>query len=125
MLGEKMQEHKVNVWLVNTGWSGGPFGVGKRMRLKYTRAMISAALNGDLNNVEYHSHPVFGVSIPSTCKGVPTELLNPRETWADKAAYDKKANQLAGLFNQNFAQYASGVSQEILDAAPSAKSTSH
>ncbi|MFY0643415.1 MAG: phosphoenolpyruvate carboxykinase (ATP) [Bacteroidia bacterium] len=125
MLGKKMQEHDVNVWLVNTGWSGGPHGVGSRMSLRHTRAMITAALEGELNNVDYITHPVFGVSIPTECPNVPSELLNPKDTWADKAAYDEKANHLAGLFNSNFAQYASGVSQEILDAAPVANSASN
>ncbi len=125
MLGKKMTEHKVNVWLVNTGWSGGPHGVGKRMSLSYTRAMITAALRGELNTVEFHKHPVFGVQMPKTCPNVPSEILNPRDTWADKAAYDKKSEHLAGLFNANFAKYASGVSQEILDAAPVANSASH
>lgn len=121
MLGKKMQEHNVNVWLVNTGWSGGAYGTGSRMKLKYTREMISAALEGKLDSIEYHEHPIFGVQIPESCEGVPSDLLNPRETWADKSAYDKKAEHLAGLFNKNFEQYASGVNQEILDAAPAAK----
>lgn len=121
MLGQKMQEHNVNVWLVNTGWSGGAYGTGKRMSLKYTRAMISAALEGKLNDVDYIQHPIFGVQMPTSCEGVPSELLNPRDTWTDKVAYDGKAEHLAELFNKNFAQYASGVNQEILDAAPAAK----
>ena len=125
MLGQKMREHNVNVWLVNTGWSGGPYGVGERMSLKYTRAMIGAALEGQLDDVEYHTHPVFGVQIPKSCPNVPSELLNPRDTWEDGQAYDNKANHLAGLFNQNFVQYADGVSQEILDAAPVANSSSN
>lgn len=125
MLGEKMTEHNVNVWLVNTGWSGGSYGVGKRMSLKYTRAMITAALNGELNHVNYIEHPVFGVQMPTSVPNVPAEILNPKDTWEMKAAYDKTADHLAGLFNANFAKYASGVTQEILDAAPKAKSTSN
>lgn len=118
MLGEKMQRHNVNVWMINTGWTGGPYGVGNRMRLKYTRAMITAALEGKLDNVAYESCPVFGVSIPLECPGVPAEILNPRNTWTDKVAYDSKAIYLAGLFVKNFEKYKDGVSAEILAAAP-------
>jgi phosphoenolpyruvate carboxykinase (ATP) len=118
MLGSKMQEHNVNVWMINTGWTGGPYGVGSRMKLKYTRAMITAALEGKLNNVETDIHPVFGVAIPRECPNVPTELLDPRNTWSDKAAYDEKAKYLAGLFVRNFEKYADGVTAEILAAAP-------
>ena len=118
MLGKKMQEHKVNVWMVNTGWTGGPYGVGKRMKLKLTRAMISAALEGKLNTVEFENHPVFGVAIPKECPGVPAEVLNPKNTWTDKNAYDEKAKYLGGLFIKNFEKYASGVNDEVLAAAP-------
>lgn len=121
MLGKKMTEHNVNVWMVNTGWSGGPYGVGHRMKLSYTRAMITAALNGDLNNVEFEQHPVFGMMMPKSCPNVPDEILNPRNTWEDKAAYDAKANDLAQQFIKNFEKYASGVSEEILAAAPKAQ----
>jgi phosphoenolpyruvate carboxykinase (ATP) len=120
MLGNKMQEHKVNVWMINTGWTGGPHGIGNRMKLKYTRAMITAALEGKLNNVEFETHPVFGMAIPKECPGVPTEVLNPVNTWADKKAYDEKAKYLAGLFVKNFQKYADGVSAEVLAAAPNA-----
>jgi phosphoenolpyruvate carboxykinase (ATP) len=118
MLGRKMMDNDVNVWMVNTGWTGGPYGEGSRMKLKYTRAMISAALNGQLDNVEFIKHERFGMAIPVSCPGVPAEVLNPRNTWADKNAYDEKAKYLAGLFVKNFEKYASGVNQEILDAAP-------
>jgi phosphoenolpyruvate carboxykinase (ATP) len=118
MLGEKMQKHKVNVWMINTGWTGGPVGVGKRMKLDFTRAMITAALEGKLNNVDYDSHPVFGVAMPVECPGVPADLLNPRNTWTDKDAYDEKAKFLAGLFVKNFEKYKDGVSAEVLNAAP-------
>lgn len=118
MLGQKMTEHNVNVWMVNTGWSGGPYGVGSRMKLSYTRAMITAALNGSLDNVSFEVHPVFGMQMPTSCPDVPAEILNPRNTWADKAAYDAKANDLARQFIKNFEKYASGASQETLDAAP-------
>ena len=118
MLGEKMKENKVNVWMINTGWSGGGYGVGKRMKLDYTRAMITAALQGKLDNVEYEIHPVFGMQIPTACPNVPSEILNPRSTWANAAAYDEAAKKLALQFIQNFEKYASGVTDEILAAAP-------
>lgn len=120
MLGQKMKENKVNVWLINTGWSGGPYGVGSRMKLKYTRAMISAALNGELDNVEFVNHQIFGVAMPTTCTDIPSELLSPRNTWADKAAYDAKAKDLAGQFVNNFKKYADFASEEILAGAPKA-----
>ncbi|MFN4083685.1 MAG: phosphoenolpyruvate carboxykinase (ATP) [Bacteroidia bacterium] len=121
MLGEKLKANPhINVWLVNTGWTGGPYGVGSRMKLAYTRAMITAALNGDLNNVAYELHPVFGYQMPKSCPNVPEELLNPRNTWDDKAAYDMQANKLANMFVKNFEQYADGVDAEILAAAPKA-----
>jgi phosphoenolpyruvate carboxykinase (ATP) len=124
LLGTKLKANPdVNVWLVNTGWSGGGYGEGKRMKLSYTRAMLSAALNGELNKVTYVEHPVFGIQVPQSCPDVPDEILNPRNTWADVNAYDTKANHLAGLFVKNFEQYASGVSQEILSAAPKAQKT--
>lgn len=120
MLGNKMQDHNVNVWMVNTGWTGGPYGVGNRMKLSYTRAMITAALEGKLNNVETEIDPVFNFAIPKEVPGVPTEILNPKNTWSDKAAYDAKAKYLAGLFVKNFEKYAPGVTDEILSSAPSA-----
>jgi phosphoenolpyruvate carboxykinase (ATP) len=118
MLGKKMKEHKVNVWMINTGWSGGPYGIGNRMKLSYTRAMITAALNGDLDDVTFETHPVFGMQMPTTCPNVPATILNPRNTWEDKTAYDKKAKALALEFTKNFEQYANGVTEEILQAAP-------
>lgn len=119
LLGKKLEEHSdVNVWLINTGWSGGAYGTGSRMSLKYTRAMITAAMNGELNNVEYKAHPTFGVLVPQSVPNVPAEILNPRDTWADKEAYDKKANELAQLFVKNFDKYASQANEEILAAAP-------
>lgn len=118
MLGDKMQKHHVNVWLVNTGWTGGPYGEGHRMKLDYTRAMITAALEGSLDNVETTTDPIFGLAIPKEVPGVPTEVLIPRNTWENKEAYDEKATYLAGLFVKNFEKYASGVSEEILTAAP-------
>lgn len=118
MLSKKMQEANVAVWLVNTGWSGGPYGVGSRMSLKYTRALIAAALGGDLNDVRYEKHDIFGVAMPTSCSGVPSEILNPRNTWKDKEAYDLKANHLAAAFNKNFEKFAEHANKEILDGAP-------
>ncbi len=118
MLGKKMTEANVNVFMINTGWSGGPYGIGSRMKLSYTRAMITAALEGKLDNVEYEAHPVFGMMMPKECPNVPNEILNPRATWDDKNAYDEKAVTLAKQFVKNFEKYASGVSDEILAAAP-------
>jgi len=118
MLSTKMQDAGVNVWLVNTGWTGGPYGVGERMKLKYTRAMITAVLDGELDNVTFETDPVFQLSMPTTCPNVPDEVLNPRNTWEDKDAYDQKANLLAKKFNENFEQFADNASQEILDGAP-------
>ncbi len=118
LLGKKLEEHPdAKVWLVNTGWSGGAYGTGSRMSLKYTRAMITAALNGELDNVEYAPHNVFGVLQPQSCPNVPAEMLNPRETWSDKEAYDKKASELAALFVKNFEKYADQANDEILAAA--------
>lgn len=118
MLGKKMTEHNVNVWLINTGWSGGVYGVGKRISLKYTRAMITAALEGKLNQVRYATHKVFGIAIPSECEGVPSEILNPENTWSNKSEYEAKSIWLAEAFNKNFEKYASFASEEILAAAP-------
>jgi len=126
MLGEKLDKNpNINVWLINTGWSGGSYGVGSRMKLKYTRAMIASALSGDLNNAQFEKHPVFGLQMPVACQDVPTELLNPRNTWADAAAYDAKANHLANLFNENFANYSDGASEAIKAAAPKAVTASN
>ena len=118
MLGKKMQENEVKVWMVNTGWTGGPVGIGHRMKLKFTRAMITAALKGELDLVEYENHPVFGFAMPRECPQVPANLLNPKNTWEDKSAYDAKALYLAGLFIKNFQQFSSRVSNSILEAAP-------
>lgn len=118
MLGEKMKSQHVNVWMVNTGWSGGPYGVGHRMKISYTRAMITAALEGKLDQVAYEAHPVFGMMMPKECPDVPSEVLNPRNTWADKAQYDIKAADLAKEFIRNFEKYAAGVNAETLAAAP-------
>lgn len=113
MLGEKIDQHGVNVYLVNTGWTGGEYGVGTRMKLSYTRAMVRAAIDGQLDNVETEQGSVFGVAIPKEVPGVPSEVLNPRNAWADKDAYDKKAKELADSFRENFKKF-SGVSEEII-----------
>ena len=118
LLAEKMQEHKSNVWLVNTGWSGGSYGTGSRMKLKLTRAIIDAIHNGSLAKVDTVTDPVFGIAVPTSCPGVPSEVLQPRATWADPAAYDSKAKMLSGLFNDNFQKYAADVSAEVRAAGP-------
>lgn len=118
MLGKKLEENDVNVWLINTGWSGGAYGEGSRMKLRYTRSMITAAINGELDNVEFITDDVFGLKMPSTCPDVPTEVLVPKNTWKDKDAYDKKAQELAQSFVTNFKKYESNANEEILNAAP-------
>jgi phosphoenolpyruvate carboxykinase (ATP) len=120
LLGKKIQEHRADCWLVNTGWSGGPYGTGARMKIAYTRAMIRAILNGSLAQVETRPDPVFGVGVPVACPEVPAEVLQPRNTWADKEAYDQKARDLARLFNGNFRKYEAGVSEAVRSAAPKA-----
>lgn len=120
MLSAKMKENNVNVWLVNTGWTGGPYGIGSRMKLKYTRAMINSALQGDLENVSFEQHPVFGLAMPTECKNVPSEVLNPRSTWQDREAYDQKAKNLAKSFNENFREYEKLANEEIMSGAPKA-----
>ena len=118
MLSKKMEESGVNVWLVNTGWSGGAYGTGERMSLKITRALITAALTGELNDVNYETHEVFGLSYPTHCPNVPDGVLSPRDTWEDKAAYDKKANELASKFVNNFKKFADNANDDIMAASP-------
>jgi phosphoenolpyruvate carboxykinase (ATP) len=118
LLGEKIQQHNATCWLVNTGWSGGPYGVGSRMSIKHTRAMIRAILNGSLAQVETRPDPIFGVGVPVSVPGVPEEVLTPRNTWADKDAYDVKAHDLARRFNDNFKKYEAGVSEAVRAVAP-------
>ncbi len=118
MLGERLKEHGAQCWLVNTGWSGGPYGVGKRMSLPYTRAMVRAAVNGDLKNAQFETDPSFGLSIPKSVPGVPSEVLNPRNTWKDKAAYDKQAADLAEKFARNIEKF--DIPEHIRAAGPSA-----
>jgi len=119
MLGCKLKESGAKVWMINTGWTGGAYGTGKRISLKYTRAMVTAALEGKLDNASFSRHPLFGMEIPDSCPGVPSELLNPQNTWANAEAYQAQARQLAELFRKNFGKYESGVMPEILAAGPS------
>ena len=118
MLGERIAKHNVSCWLVNTGWTGGPYGVGHRVEIKYTRAMIKAILEGQLDKVETTEDPVFGIHVPLKVKGVPDEILQPRNTWIKSATYDEKANELANQFIENFKEYESNVDKKILDASP-------
>ncbi|MBZ5624018.1 MAG: phosphoenolpyruvate carboxykinase (ATP) [Acidobacteriia bacterium] len=117
LLGEKLRRHSAHCWLVNTGWVGGPFGVGERMKLRYTRAMLNAALSGALKDVPAEPHSVFKVGVPKTCPGVPAQFLDARGMWADKTAYDKAANDLSNRFNKNFEKF-SNVAMEVARAAP-------
>ena len=118
MLGECMKKHGTKLWLVNTGWSGGAYGVGSRMKIQYTRALLRAALTGELNNVNYSHDPIFNIEVPDSCPGVPAEILQPIKTWADKEAYKATANKLAKLFNENFKQFASQTTPEVRAAGP-------
>ncbi len=118
MLSEKIREAKVNAWLINTGWTGGPYGKGQRMSLPYTRALISAALNDQLARVEFKQHDIFGLRMPVSCPGVPSEILDPRNTWKDKDDYDHQANSLASAFLRNFEKFSSYASEEIMAGAP-------
>lgn len=118
MLSKKMQDAGVNVWLINTGWSGGPYGVGSRIKLKYTRAMITSILEGKLDQIDYEQHPIFGLFMPKECDGVPTELLDPMNTWLQKSAYVSKSIQLAHSFHLNFEKFASQASQQIIEGGP-------
>ncbi|MBO6916722.1 phosphoenolpyruvate carboxykinase (ATP), partial [Psychroserpens sp.] len=118
MLSEKMQDAGVNVWLINTGWSGGPYGVGSRIKLKYTRAMITSILEGKLDDVKFEQHPIFGLFMPTECDGVPSEMLDPMNTWLQKGAYVSKSIQLAHSFHLNFEKFASQASQQIIEGGP-------
>lgn len=118
LLGEKIKEHNVNCWLLNTGWTGGPYGVGSRMKISYTRAMLNAALHGELDNVETVKDPFFGLNVPVSCPGVPQEVLNPRNTWTDKEKYDETAKKLANMFVENFKQFESEVDEKVKNSGP-------
>ena len=120
MLGEKIAGHNAHVWLVNTGWTGGPYGVGSRMKIAYTRAMITAALSGQLDDVKYQTHPIFNVSVPTSCPGVPDGVLDPRSTWPDAAKYDEQARKLAAMFVENFKTFEADVPASVKAAGPKA-----
>ncbi len=118
LLGDKIARHGVNCWLVNTGWTGGAYGTGHRMPIAHTRALVNAALDGTLANATFEKDPFFGLSIPTACDGVPSDILNPRNTWEDKAAYDKQAAHLVSLFIENFDQFSDYVNEEVMKSAP-------
>ena len=118
MLGEKIKKHGVKVWMINTGWTGGAYGTGHRIDLNYTRAMISAVLDGKMDNAIFVTHPLLGLDIPLTCPGVPSEILDPQNTWKDPEAYVEKAKELASRFKTNFKKYEDSVSEEIRHAGP-------
>lgn len=120
LLDEKVRNYKANCWLVNTGWTGGPYGEGQRFKIAYTRAMVKAALSGELDNVEMAEDPVFGLKVPKSCPGVPAEVLTQRDTWSDKAAYDAKAKELAKMFIENFKQFEGEAPDEVKKAGPKA-----
>ena len=119
LLGEKLRTHRVTCWLVNTGWVGGAYGTGERMKLPYTRAMLHAALSGRLDAAPMQAHPVFGVNMPTSCPDVPGPFLDPRGMWAEPAAYDVAARELAGRFSRNFEKFR-GVDPKIVAAGPRA-----
>ena len=118
LLGQKIKEHNVKMWLVNTGWTSGAYGEGHRISLKHTRRLITAALNGELNEVDFNQIEVFNLSVPTSCPDVPAELLNPKNSWANKEGYDEKRIKLAKMFIDNFEQFSAKVSTDILQAAP-------
>jgi phosphoenolpyruvate carboxykinase (ATP) len=120
MLGDRIVRHEARVWLVNTGWTGGPFGVGRRMKIAYTRAMIRAVLSGRLDKVAYERDPIFNVDVPTSCPDVPAEVLKPRNTWTDGAAYDQQARKLAQMFADNFKTFEASVSADVRAAGPRA-----
>ncbi len=118
LLGENINRHNVDCWLVNTGWTGGPYGVGERISIAHTRAIISAILEGKLKHIETREDPIFNINVPKTCEGVPPDILIPRNTWNDGNAYDDKAKNLAGMFRKNFKEYNFKVSRDIKQAGP-------
>jgi phosphoenolpyruvate carboxykinase (ATP) len=120
MLGEKIATHNARVWLVNTGWTGGPYGVGSRMKIAHTRAMITAALTGELDQVQYVKHPILNLDMPASCPGVPATVLDPRSTWPDAAKYDDQARALAKMFADNFKTFENDVPPSVKDAGPKA-----
>jgi phosphoenolpyruvate carboxykinase (ATP) len=119
LLARKVRQHNATCWLVNTGWSGGGFGVGSRIKIAYSRAMVSAAVEGTLSGVKYVRDPIFGLEVPTECPGVPSDILSPRNTWGDKTAYDTKARELVALFEKNFKQFVEVVPAEVRAAGMS------
>ena len=117
-LGERIARHQAKVWLVNTGWSGGPYGVGARMKIAHTRTILRAALGGLLEDVAYKKDPTFNLEVPQSVPGVPPEVLNPRDTWSDKAAYDTQARKLARMFAENFRAFEDDASPDVRMAGP-------
>ncbi|TAK18855.1 MAG: phosphoenolpyruvate carboxykinase [Acidobacteria bacterium] len=120
LLGDRIAKHQARVWLVNTGWTGGPYGVGSRMKIAYTRAMINAALSGQLDKVAYERDPIFNLDVPTSCPGVPADVLMPKNTWKDKAAYDAQARKLAAMFIENFKRFEATAKPEVKAAGPKA-----
>ena len=118
MLGERIARHHARVWLVNTGWTGGPYGTGRRMKIAHTRAMIAAALSGALDSVKYEKDPVFNLEVPTTCPHVPADVLKPRTTWPNAADYDAQAAKLAKMFAENFKAFEADVTKAVADAGP-------
>jgi phosphoenolpyruvate carboxykinase (ATP) len=120
MLGDKIAKHSARVWLVNTGWTGGPYGTGSRMKIAYTRAMITAALNGELDKAQYRKDSIFNIDVPTAVPGVPDGVLDPRGTWPDPQAYDQQAKKLAGMFVENFKTFEADVAPSVKAAGPKA-----
>jgi phosphoenolpyruvate carboxykinase (ATP) len=118
MLGERIKRHDVNCWLVNTGWTGGKVGTGKRLEISITRTLMNAAIEGKMDTVDMEMEPVFNIQIPKSCEGVPSEILNPRNAWQDQARYDETLRMLAERFNENFKTFESEVSNEVIQAGP-------
>jgi len=118
MLAERIRKHGAGVWLINTGWTGGPYGTGERIPLAHTRAIVKAVLDGTLSNAETETDPIFGLAVPKEVPGVPQAILNPRATWTDGNAYDEKAAELADMFVDNFKEFKDGVSEEVKAAGP-------
>ncbi|MEJ2587923.1 MAG: phosphoenolpyruvate carboxykinase (ATP), partial [Deltaproteobacteria bacterium] len=118
LLADKIHKHRAACWLMNTGWTGGPYGVGHRMKIDYTRALLNVALDGSLEEAEMRKDPIFGFQVPKEIRGIPTKVLNPRSTWPNAADYDEQAQRLAGLFQENFKQFENQVSDDVLAAGP-------
>ena len=118
LLGEKIEKHQVQCWLINTGWTGGPYGVGHRIKIAHTRAMVNAALDGSLDEASFEPDPIFGVHVPAACCDVPDDVLRPRNTWEDKSAYDQQARKLARMFIDNFQQFEDMVAEDVRSAGP-------